>query len=139
MNGHHDPAKTTGCPIFHGFIAKGGILALLFLLLPTLGLVACRSAFVETTIANGDSTPVRLIEVDYPSASFGVQSLDAQAAYHYHFKIQGSGPITITWTDSTGKAHTATGPVLFEGQHGDLRISINPSGVVNWNQNFSGN
>jgi osmotically-inducible protein OsmY len=112
---------------------------LLILLFVTLGLSACRSAFVETTIANGDSAAVRLIEVDYPSASFGVQSLDAHAVYHYHFKIQGSGPITITWTDSTGKVHTSTGPVLFEGQHGDLRISINASNVVHWNQNFSGN
>lgn len=101
-------------------------------LLMSLWLSACRSAFVETIIANGSPTPVRLIEVDYPSASFGVQSLDVHAVYHYHFKIQGSGPITITWTDSTGKAHTSTGPVLFEGQHGDLRISIEPSGGVNW-------
>jgi hypothetical protein len=103
----------------------------------SLSLSACRSAFVETTIANNGPTPMRLIEVDYPSASFGVQSLDANAVYHYHFKIQGSGPITVAWTDSAGKAHTATGPVLTEGQHGDLKIAIDPSGGVNWIKNLS--
>ncbi|HEX3471039.1 MAG TPA: hypothetical protein VHT28_07620 [Silvibacterium sp.] len=140
MTDHHDPAKKTGCPIFHSFIVKGGIppARILLLLLVTLGLSACRSAFVETTIVNDSSISLRLIEVDYPSASFGTQSLEAHAIYHYRFKVQGSGPITLTWTDNAGKAHTATGPTLTEGQHGNLRISIDPTGNVNWSENLSG-
>jgi hypothetical protein len=105
---------------------------LTLLALAALSPIACRSAFVETTIQNDSPAPARLIEVDYPSASFGTQSLDAHSAYHYHFKIQGSGPITLTFTDPTGKAHTATGPVLSQGQQGDLKIAIDPSGNVSW-------
>jgi len=110
---------------------------MLVTLLASLCLAACRSAFVETTIQNDSPSPIQLIEVDYPSASFGTQSLDAHAAYHYHFKIQGSGAITLTFTDAAGKAHSATGPVLSEGQQGDLKIAIDSSGGVSWTQHLS--
>ena len=102
-----------------------------------LSAAACRSAFVETTVANESAAPVHLIEVDYPSASFGMQTLDAHATYHYHFKVQGAGPITITFIDDAGKPHTATGPTLTQGQQGSLRITIDPPGTVSWGANLS--
>jgi hypothetical protein len=98
---------------------------------------ACRSAFVETTVENQGATPLHLIEVDYPSASFGMQTLDAHASYHYHFKIQGSGPVSITFFDSAGKPHTATGPTLTQGQKGNLKITVDQSGGVAWGANLS--
>ena len=105
--------------------------------LAVLCVAACRSAFVETTIENNSSAPLHVIEVDYPSASFGMQILDAHAIYHYHFKIQGSGPVTISWSDSAGKTHTASGPLLTQGQQGSLGITIGPTGGVSWSQNLS--
>jgi hypothetical protein len=98
---------------------------------------ACRSAFVETTVENDGATPLHVIEVDYPSASFGMQTLDAHATYHYHFKIQGSGQITITFFDNAGKPHTATGPTLAQGQKGSLKITIDQSGGVGWGASLS--
>jgi hypothetical protein len=102
-----------------------------------LGSIACRSAFVETTIENDGATPIHLIEVDYPSASFGMQTLDAHATYHYRFKVQGSGPITITFIDNGGKPHTATGPTLMQGQQGDLNITIDHASGVSWGAKLS--
>jgi hypothetical protein len=109
-------------------------LALLALLIPA---TACRSAFFATTIENDGAAPIHLIEVDYPSASFGTQSIDAHAVYQYRFKIQGSGPITLNWTDAAGKSHTAAGPTLNEGQQGDLRVTIDPSARVTWSTTLS--
>jgi hypothetical protein len=106
--------------------------ALLLLGIALLGLAACRSAFVETTLRNDGDTPVRLIEVDYPSASFGAQSLAAHSVFHYRFKVQGSGQVTLSYTGADGKNHTATGPTLNEGQHGSLAITIDPAGRVGW-------
>ena len=103
----------------------------------SLCLTACRSAYVETTIENSGPAPIHLIEVDYPSASFGTQSIDSHGVYHYHFKIQGSGPVTLSFTDAGGKPHTATGPELKEGQQGELHIVIDSSANVNWSQNLS--
>ncbi len=102
-----------------------------------LGVTSCRSAFVETTVENDAPVPVHLIEVDYPSASFGMQTLDAHSTYHYHFKIQGSGPITITFIDNAGKPHTATGPTLTQGQQGALKITLDQGSGVSWGTNLS--
>jgi hypothetical protein len=100
------------------------------------GLGGCRSAFVETTIRNDGDTPVKLIEVDYPSASFGTQALGPHSIYHYRFKVQGSGPVTLTYTGADGKSHTATGPTLDEGQHGGLTIAIDALGKVAWTESL---
>jgi len=97
----------------------------------------CRSAFVATTITNNSGAQVTLLEVDYPSASFGVGALAPSAQFHYRFKIQGSGPIKLQFTDGAGKAHTASGPDLHEGQQGNLQINIDPSGNISWIPNLT--
>jgi hypothetical protein len=117
---------------------RAGAIAVL-VCLAVLSAVGCRSAFMETSVENDGATAVHVIEVDYPSASFGMQTLDPHATFHYHFKIQGSGPITITFIDSAGKPHTATGPTLTQGQQGNLKITIGPSGSVSWSAKFSAN
>ena len=98
-----------------------------------LGLSACHSPYVETSIINHTGGTARLIEVDYPGGSFGTQQIAEGATYRYHFKILDSaGPVKITYTGKDGKTHTATGPVLDEGQQGDLSITIDADGQVAW-------
>jgi hypothetical protein len=96
------------------------------------GSSGCHSAFVETTIDNQSASPVRLVEVDYPSASFGVSSIETHSKFRYRFKIQGSGPLKIEFTDADGKLHNSDGPILIQGQEGTLGIVIQPSDVVSW-------
>ncbi len=90
----------------------------------------CRSSFVEADVRNATATPVSLVEVDYPSASFGKESLGAGATYHYRFKIQGDGATKILWTDMAQKEHTVSGPVLKEGQQGPLTVTITGDSAV---------
>jgi hypothetical protein len=97
----------------------------------------CRSAYVETTLENNGPQPVSVVEVDYPSASFGVQALAAHASYHYHFKVQGSGPLSISFTTPDKKIHNVTGPELAEGQNGELKITVQPDYSVTWDKNLS--
>jgi hypothetical protein len=106
----------------------------IILLLALFTLSGCRSAFVEITLRNNGNGGLHLIEVDYPSASFGTQTLTAQSEYHYHFKIQGTGSITLSFTDDMGKTHSSTGPTLREGQQGHLTASINPAYNVEWSE-----
>jgi hypothetical protein len=75
-------------------------------------------------VKNASGSPVSLVEVDYPSASFGKDVLRNDSVYHYRFKIQGSGPAKILWTDSKQVSHTAPGPSLSEGQEGILTVTI---------------
>ena len=92
-------------------------------------LTGCHSPYVEATISNRTPDPITLIEVDYPSASFGTQNLAPGADFHYRFKVLGSGPMKLTYTDITRKDHTSPGPTLHEGAEGPLTILITPTGA----------
>ncbi len=94
-------------------------------------LCGCRSAYVEADVVNATDAPVTLVEVDYPSASFGVESLAAGTTFHYRFKVLGSGPTKVMWTDAARKDHTAAGPELHEGQQGTLTVMIE-GGTAEW-------
>lgn len=89
----------------------------------------CTSPYVNATIRNNTGAPVTLVEVDYPRASFGRESLAAGANYPYRFKILGSGGTKISWTDAQRKEHSATGPELHEGQKGQLIITLTSTGA----------
>jgi hypothetical protein len=89
-----------------------------------LALAGCRSPYVEADVINATGAPVTLVEVDYPSASFGTESLAAGATYHYRFKILGSGATKVLWTDAAHHDHSVGGPVLNEGQEGSLMVTI---------------
>jgi hypothetical protein len=89
----------------------------------------CRSPYVNATVTNDTGAAVTLVEVDYPSASFGRESLAAGAVYPYRFKVLGSGVMKVSWTDAARKEHAATGPDLHEGQQGQLAITLTPTGA----------
>jgi hypothetical protein len=84
----------------------------------------CRSAYVEADIVNGTANSVSLVELDYPSASFGTGALAAGQTFHYRFKILGSGATKILWTDAAHHDHSVAGPTLQEGQQGSLTVTI---------------
>jgi hypothetical protein len=110
--------------------SRGALLLLAFFALSALG--GCRSAYVEADVRNDTGQPISLLEVDYPSASFGTQSLAANSIYHYRFAIIGDGPTKVLWTDAQHKDHTVAGPTLHEGQHGTLLITLTASGAAAW-------
>jgi hypothetical protein len=104
----------------------------------SLSLAGCHSAYIEATVSNRTATPITLIEVSYPSASFGTQNLAPGADFHYRFKVLGSGPMKLTYTDSARKEQTSSGPSLREGTEGPLTILIAPEGV-HWQPAFTSN
>jgi len=104
--------------------------ALAAILLPFSGLVcACHSYQVDATVENRTGAPIDLLEVDYPSASFGADSLAAGADYRYRFQIRLSGPVKVQYTEAaTHMLRQITGPDLYEGQQGRLQIVLLPDG-----------
>jgi hypothetical protein len=103
---------------------QAALAAALFLLLaPT---VACHSYHIDATIENHSGGAVRLLEVDYPSASFGADLLVSGADFHYRFDVLGDGPITVQYTGSDGKLVKKTGPTLYERQEGRMEIVLQP-------------
>jgi hypothetical protein len=101
---------------------------LVFGVTSVLMLSACHSYHIDTTIENRTGSPVQLLEFDYPSASFGVDSLANGATFHYRFQVRGSGPLKLSYTAADGKQVQITGPALAERQQGQLEIVLLPGG-----------
>jgi hypothetical protein len=108
----------------------------LVLLTLCVGLAGCRSRFVEVTIVN-QGPAVHVMEFDYPSASFGANQLATGARYHYRFKIQGSGPLSLQYEDVAGHLRTWAGPSVEVGDQGSLLVNIDARGTVTWNASLT--
>jgi hypothetical protein len=110
-----------------------GLAALVFAVLlggcraqPSLG--RPEAAFIITVRNEGPD--IHQLEVDYPNASFGRDAVASGASFNYPPKLIGSGPVKVTFNDSAGKSHTATGPTVQEGMHKNLVISIGEEGSI---------
>ena len=89
---------------------------------------ACHSYHIDATIENRTGAPIQLLEVDYPSASFGVDSLAPEANFHYRFQVRGSGQLKVSYTAANGQTVQISGPTLAERQQGTLEIVLEPGG-----------
>lgn len=99
-----------------------------FLLLCCVSLSACHSYHIDATIKNNTGAAISLLEVDYPSASFGVDALAANSEYHYRFQTRDSGPLKVQYTGANGRQIQITGPTLYEKQEGRIEIDLLPNG-----------
>jgi hypothetical protein len=90
----------------------------------------CHSPYISATVSNRTTQRIELLEVDYPSASFGTQDLAPGSDFHYRFKVLGSGRMKLLYTDGTHQDHKSDGPSLGEGAEGSLSITITPAGVL---------
>ncbi len=99
---------------------------------------ACRSPHVDISVENRTGVDVRLLEVDYPSASFGDDSLAAGATMHYKVQLQDKGAIKVQYTAPDHKQPQATGPEISEGQYGKLEIVLLPGGKAEFHPELHG-
>lgn len=97
----------------------------------------CRSAHVEVTVENHTGAPIRLLEVDYPSASFGADNLATGGVFHYRIQLQGSGPVRVQYTDPDNKQPQINGPSLAQGEQGSLQIVLLPGGTAEFHPQLS--
>jgi hypothetical protein len=89
---------------------------------------ACHSYHVDTTVENRTGGPIQLLEVDYPTASFGADKLDAGAVYHYRIQLRGIGPLKVQYTAADSRQAQIEGPTVTERQEGTLQIVLLPAG-----------
>lgn len=97
-------------------------------LLSAFFVTACHSYHIDATIENRTGAPIQLLEVDYPAASFGADSLAAGASFHYRFQVRGSGQFKVSYTSVSGQTVQISGPTLTERQQGNLEIVLDPGG-----------
>jgi hypothetical protein len=100
----------------------------LFLAAALMALAGCHSYHVETTVENRTGGAIQLLEVDYPSASFGANTLAAGEVFHYRIQLRGSGLLKVQYTGSDGRQTQINGPAVAEPQEGQIAIVLLPGG-----------
>lgn len=96
----------------------------------------CRSYRVQVTVENRTGAAIQLLEVDYPSASFGADNLAPGTSMHYSLQVRGSGPVKVQYT--VGGAQTEiSGPSLAEKDEGQLLIVLLPGGKAQFTPQLS--
>ncbi len=113
-------------------------IAALALLGPTLFLASCRSSRIDVTVENRSGSAIELLEVDYPSASFGTDRLADGADLRYPIQVRGSGTVRIQYTDSASHSQVQSfGAYLSERQSGRLRIVLGPGSAIQFHPELS--
>ena len=98
----------------------------------SLAFSGCRSHHIDCTVENRTGATVHQVEIDYPSASFGIDTLNPGQIYPYVFQVRGSGPIKVQYNDPGGKLIQRQGTSLAEGDQGQFLIILMPEGKVQW-------
>ncbi len=91
----------------------------------------------KTTVENRTGGTVTLLEVDYPSASFGADTLAADQVFHHRIQTRGNGPISVQYTAAHGRQVVAKGPTLYEKQEGSIEIVLLPDGKAEFHPALS--
>jgi hypothetical protein len=101
-------------------------------------LSGCHSYQIETTVENRTGAAIELLEVDYPSASFGADKLAPAADYHYRFQVRGEGPVKVQYGESVShRVRQMIGPEVSERQEGRLEIVLLPGGKAEFQPHLS--
>jgi hypothetical protein len=102
-----------------------------------LAAVGCHSFHVETTVENRTGGTIQLLEVDYPSASFGANRLANGEVFAYRIQLRGSGPLKVQYTGGDGRQAQMEGPTVAERQEGRLEIVLLPGGKAEFHPALS--
>ena len=100
-------------------------------------LAACHSSHIDVAVENRTGAPIRLLEVDYPNASFGSDALADGATFHYRIQVQGSGQMKVQYTPGDGRQTQINGPSLGERQEGTMEIELLPAGKAEFHPHLS--
>ena len=95
-------------------------------------IAGCRSPHVQTTVVNSGNIALHNVEVDYPSASFGIPNLAPGEAFHYRIQLRDAGRLKVQFSDKSEHSHTGTGPYVGQGQQGNLTITLDSTGKNTW-------
>lgn len=107
------------------------VLVSLLALLGVGPVIACHSYHIDATIENRTGAAISLMEVDYPSASFGADTLASNGVFHYSFQTRNSGQVSVQYTID-GHQVQVKGPTLYEGQQGRIEIVLLPGGKIDF-------
>ncbi len=117
--------------VWQKLITRPTLLAIL------IAVAGCHSHHIEATIENHTGAALTLLEVDYPSASFGADILAPEGTFHHRIQTRGNGPISVQYTATGSRTVQISGPTLQEGQEGSIDIVLLPDGKAEFHPSLS--
>jgi hypothetical protein len=100
------------------FLRRLSPLAVLLILSAT----GCRSRVINVRLVNDSAQPISVIIIDYPGATFGVNTLAPGKSFQYRFQPSENGALKIQFTNAQGVIHKITGPTVQRNQEGRMEI-----------------
>jgi hypothetical protein len=83
------------------------------------------SHVIKINIVNESDAKISNIVVDYPGATFGVNSLSPGKNFPYTIKpTEDKGTLKIQFVDANGMTHQATGPEVHRNDEGTIEIKL---------------
>ncbi|MGA7243599.1 MAG: hypothetical protein WBX19_10465 [Terracidiphilus sp.] len=117
--------------VWQKFITRPTLLAIL------VAVAGCHSHHIEATIENHTGAAITLLEVDYPSASFGADILEPDGTFHHRIQTRGNGSISVQYTGTGSRTVQINGPTLREGQEGSIEIVLLPDGKAEFHPSLT--
>src|SRR5215469_1728446 len=88
------------------------------------------SHVIEVTVTNTSNEKISNIAIEYPEASFGINSLDPGKSYQYKIKPTSTGPVKIAFLNSHAQDRVSTGPVVHKDDEGSIEIKVTQDEAV---------
>src|SRR5689334_8233409 len=89
-----------------------------------IAMAGCRAHVVKISLTNTSAEPLKTIIVDYPTATFGKDTLAPRETYFSLIKPVDKGPIKVRFTDAQGVNHTYQSISLEQGDDGSVNIKL---------------
>lgn len=102
--------------------------------------LGCHSYHIDTVVQNRTGAAIQLLEVSYPSASFGADSVPSGGDFHYRIQLRGIGPLRVQYTAGAsrqGQLVQIEGPTVSERQEGQIEVVLMPGGKADFHLHLS--
>ena len=107
---------------------KSLLLSSLLLILVVNG--CTHSHVIQVTVTNTSNEKISNIAIEYPEASFGINSLGPGKSYQYRIKPTSAGPLKIAFLNSQAQDRVSTGPVVHKDDEGSIEIRVTQDGAA---------
>ena len=88
------------------------------------------SHVIQVKVTNTSNEKISNIVIDYPEATFGINSLEPGKTFQYKIKPTASGALKIEFLNSHGFDHIAAGPVVHKNDEGTIEIKLTQDGAA---------
>jgi hypothetical protein len=96
-----------------------------------IALTGCtHSHVINVTVTNTSAEKLSTIVIDYPEATFGINSLEPGKSFQYRIKPTGAGALKIEFINFRGIDHVSSGPMVHSNDEGSIEIKLTQDGAV---------